>query len=184
MYLFFAVMLLCLLVLSPYIIIAVKRARVLRRLSAAAKKSGFRVRRLHRFVCLSFNRAPRYDLLFESRERAFAVKLWSATNARGTLVINADGRAYERASLPPELDTEAERERIYTTRARRVPVTRSNFRIRQGKEIEYILLYAPQNKSAVLSNGKGHRALHNGERVFGKLLCTPKYFEEILLNIT
>ncbi len=171
---------LCLLLLSPYIMLVYKRMKALRRLTRFANKNGFRVRRLHRLVCLARNRAPRYDLLFENNERAFAVKLWSAVNAGGTLVINADGSACERTVLPPELDTQRQRERIHTTKRKPVPRTRVNFRIKQDKPLECIMLCEPPNKAMVLRRSGRTERLEIGERVFGKILCTPQSFAQML----
>ncbi len=177
-----AVLLLAALVLSPCIITACKRKKMLARLTLTARKNGFRVRRLHRLVYFARNRAPIYDMLFENRERAFAVKLWSASNARATLIIDKNGSVCERALLPPELDTHLSGERVHTTKYKQIPITRRNFTLKQDKPTEYIMLYYPQNKAVILQNGEQKKYLRSSDRIFDKILCTPKYFAELLIN--
>ncbi len=175
-----AVLLLAALVLSPRVISICKRKKMLARLTQTAEKNGFRVLKLHRFVYFARNRAQMYDVLFESRERAFAVKLWSAVNIRATLVVDERGGVRESAVLPPELDTHLAGERVHTAKYKRVPRTRCNFKLKENKPTEYIMLYYPQNKAAVLQKGGQKKYLKSGDRIFDKILCTPKYFAEML----
>ncbi len=175
-----AVLLSAVLVLSPRIISVCKRKRMLARLTQTAERNGFRVRRLHSFVYFARNRAQVYDVLFESRERAFAVKLWSATNIRAVLVVDERGGVCERAVLPPELDTHRAHERVHIAKYKPIPRTRCNFKLRENKPTEYIMLYYPQNKAVVLQKGGQKKYLRSGDRIFDKILCTPKYFANML----
>ncbi len=178
----FLIFALCLILLSPYIVSVCKRRRMLSHLTSVAKDSGFRVHRLHRLVSLSRNRAPYYDLLLESKERAYAVKLWSATNMHASLIIGEDGTFCERAMLPPTLDTDSAQSRAHTTKRRSVPRTRKNFKIKEGKPLECFMLCYPQNKAVLIEGRGGRRTLQSGERIFDKILCTPKYLLELISN--
>ena len=167
-------------VASPYIVTVYKRHRILKKLSALARKSGFRVRKLHRFVCFSFNRAPKYDLLFEDKNKAYAVKLWSAVRSEATLYIRADGTVTERREIPAVMDNDKIREDSVSTRPHRVPITKNNFKVRKGKSVEGVLLYYPPNKQMVLCAQNARRQLGSGDSVMGKVVCSPARFAKML----
>ena len=100
MELFLTVLMLSALVCVPYLLVAYKRARMIKRLRYVAAKTGFRVRSLHRMPFLSLNRARSYDLIFENRNHAYAVKLWASAKKNTTLYVNSRGRIYERSTVP------------------------------------------------------------------------------------
>lgn len=167
-------------VASPYIVTVYKRHRILKKLSALARKSGFRVRKLHRFVCFSPNRAPKYDLLFEDKNKAYAVKLWSAVRSDSTLYIRADGTVTERREIPAVMDNDTAKDDSVSTKPRRVPVTRNNFKVRKGKSVETVLLYYPPNKQIILCASNERRQLGSGDSVMGKVICSPARFAKML----
>ncbi len=171
---------LLLIILSPYILIVSKRRKMLRELEAVARKNGFVLRRLHRLVCFSPNRAPRYDILFESRTRAFAVKLWSTARQGSTLYITPDGKTRESVNIPPELDTEKSAGRTLNGKKKTVAVTRDNFKVRKGKPTERVLLYYPQNKGIFFVARGIKKPLADGDRFFDKVLCSPEYFKKMI----
>lgn len=166
-------------VLSPYIAVVRKRKKMIKRLTYVARKNGFRVRQSRRFVCISPNRGRKYDLLFESRECAYAVKLWSAVRKNGTLCIR-NGKVSESVSLPQVLDTEQHTERRMGVAERAVPVTVNPFRIRHIKPVTNVLLYYPPNKEIIYFSKSGTKRIRTGDKLFGKLLCSPGKFEELL----
>ena len=176
------IILVALLVASPYLVIVLKRAKMLKRITAVARRSGFRVRKLHVFVCFARNRAPRYDLLVEARGVAYAVKLWSATKKESTLFVRGDGTVVERVKARAVLDTGAAAPSQVSTGARRVPVTQNNFKVRRGKPVVSIMLYYPTNEKVILSLGNTQKRLSSGDRVLDKILCTPSYFEKMLAD--
>ncbi len=171
-----------LLVASPYIVIVYKRRRMLKRLKYVAHASGFRVRHLHRAVCLSLNRTPKYDLLFENRDRAFAVKLWSATRRDSSLVILPDGRVAQVSKVPTELHTDEGKDRtVITGMARRLPRTKQNFNVKKDKPVDKFLLCYPPNKNIFVWQGGKRIKLSWGATLFGKVICLPSEFERMLL---
>lgn len=165
-------------VLSPYLIIARKRSRMLRRMSAIARRSGFRVRHLHRFVCFSKNTSRRYDLLFESKTHAYAVKLWSAQKKNATLIIK-DGKVCEAVDVCDAITPDKPRRRV-CTRARRVPVTQNNFKLKRIKPITEIMLCYPPYKQITLLSKSGERTLVSGDKLFDKQICLPIDLENML----
>ena len=168
-------------VLSPYISVAVKRKKMIKRIVSVARASGFRVRALHRLVCFSFNRADGFDLLIENREQAFAVKLWSTARKNSVLVIRGDGSFYETQSVPEPFAPGEKPEHQLRGRAKSVPITKQNFKLKKGKPITAIMLYYPSNKEAVVDFGNGRIAqLEMGDRVFDKILCSPARLEKML----
>ncbi len=176
------VLLVALGVLSPYLLVAYKRRKMLRRLTYIARSSGFRVRKLHRFVCFSFNRAPRYDLLFENKTHAYAVKLWSAVRKSSTLYIRANGTVVESMEIPSVLDTDVSSERTVRGREKKVAVTKNNFKVRKGKPVVGIMLYYPPNKQMILSLGSTQRVVGSGDRIFDKIVCNAGRFEQMLAD--
>ena len=174
------VLMLSALVCVPYALVAYKRARMINRLRYVARKTGFRVRRLHRFPFLSLNRAKSYDLLFENKNHAYAVKLWASVKKNTTLYVNSRGRIYERTSVPCPF--EPSKRAPYELRGgiKRVPVTANNFRTRRGKMVVGILLFYPPYKGIVMFDGKERRTVEYGEMLFEKIICNPGKFEEIL----
>lgn len=176
-----SVALVVLLVISPYVVTVWKRYKMLRRLTAVAAKNGFRIRRLRKLVCFSLNRAKKYDILFENKSCAYAVKLWSATKKDSTLVIKANGSIFlsSMSASPLYVDGTA-KERRKNSRITSVPVTQNNFRVRKGKPVVNVLLYYPPYKEVVLDLGKSKRRVESGDRLFDKVFCVPAYFEKIL----
>lgn len=166
-------------VLSPYLIIARKRSRMLRRLSAVARKAGFRVRRLHRFVCFSPNTGRGYDLLFETNTHAYAVKLWSAHKKNAILTVK-NGKVCETVQIGDAICPEEKPARRISTRERRVPVTRNNFRVRRGKPVVGIMLLYPPYKEIVAQVASGVRTINVGDKLFDKQICLPINLEQLL----
>lgn len=166
-------------VLSPYLIIARKRSRMLRRLSAIARRSGFRVRRLHRFVCFSQNTGRGYDLLFETNTHAYAVKLWSAHKKNAELLVR-DGRVCEAVEVSDALDPKSKKPRRVSTAQRRVPVTRNNFKVKKGKPVVGIMLCYPPYKAITVGTRSGERSLAVGDKLFDKQICLPITLEQLL----
>ena len=173
---FFAlVALVALLALFPYILIAYKRKRMLSRVVRIATRSGFRVRKLHKFVCFSPNRGKKYDLLFECKTHAYAVKLWSATKKGSTLTIK-NGMISESVRVPGEM-LSAEQTKKLATRYKGVPVTRNNYKVRRGKPVLGVLLCYPPNKEIVIVGKTGSKRLSVGDKLFDKTIYFPGNFE-------
>lgn len=167
-------------VLSPYISVVRKRKKMIKRLTYIARKNGFRVRWSRRFVYLSANLGRKYDLLFECKECAYAVKLWSAVRKNSTLCIR-DGRVSESVSLPQVLDAEQCSERRIGMRERAVPITVNPFKLRHIKPVTNVLLYYPPNKNILYFSKNEIKHVCTGDKIFGKLLCSPGRFEEMLI---
>ena len=180
MILFVSALFLAVLVMIPYLVVARKRAKMIKRLRYVARKSGFRVRRLHRFPYLAHNRAGRYDLLFENKNHAYAVKLWSSVKKNTALYVNSRGRIYERTSVPCPFEPSKRHPYELRGRIARVPVTANNFRVRRGKLVVGILLFYPPYREIVMFDGKDRRTIESGEMLFEKIVCTPGRFEEIM----
>ena len=65
-------------VLTPYAMMLLARHKAVKRIRSVALGSGFKVKALHRGVFFARNRSSKYDLLFASRHKVYAVKLWSS----------------------------------------------------------------------------------------------------------
>ena len=173
---FFAlVALVALLALFPYLLIAYKRKRMLSRVVRIATRSGFRVRKLHKFVCFSPNRGKKYDLLFECKNYAYAVKLWSATKKGSTLTIQ-NGMVSQIVSVPSEM-LSSEQTRSLATKYKSVPVTRNNYKVRRGKPVLGVLLCYPPNKEIIAIGKAGRKKLSAGDKLFDKTIYFPGNFE-------
>ncbi|MBE6536127.1 MAG: hypothetical protein E7677_05865 [Ruminococcaceae bacterium] len=181
MILFFVFLLLALLVSVPYITVLYKRARMLRRLVKVARREGFRVRRLHRVPYLCLNRASKYDLLFEAENHAYAVKLWSAVK-RNTVLTVKGGSVMESVTVSNPFEPTTRKPYVLDGFWHRVPITKSNFKLRRGKLPVGILLCYPAYNDIVRVSVTGKRKVEWGEQLFEKILCNPRSFEEILIK--
>lgn len=174
------VLILAVVVASPYICVVVKRRRMLGRLIEVATRAGYSIRPLHKFVCFSLNTSDRYDILIQNSTHAYPVKLWSTAKRNSTLVISADGRVYETTGVSDPLKTDTSRDHTVNGRERRVKPTRQNYTIKGSKTVTPILLYYPCNKRAVADLGIKQRKIEFGDRIFGKTLCSPPMLEKML----
>lgn len=173
--------LLILFVCTPYINVVLKRRRMLKRITAVARSSGFRVRYLHRFVCFSPNRLGAFDVLFENRSRAIAVKLWSAVKKDGALVIRENGTFYRTRTVPEPFEPDKKRRRELRSGVRRVAVTRKNFKLKKDKPLTKVLLYYPPDREIAVQFADGRIGIPEvGDRVFDKQLCSPSRLEAML----
>lgn len=177
---FILVILLVLGLSSPYISVIVKRKKMLVRLVTVAKENGYRVRALHRFVCLSPNGGRKYDLLIQNKTHAYPVKLWSTAKRGSTLVIKRNGRYYEAYGVSDPMKTDKSQTRTVKGIERTARPTQENFKVREGKTVTPILLFYPCNKSAFADLGDSRRKIELGERIFKKKLCTPTVLYKIL----
>lgn len=182
MILFFVFLLLALLVSVPYIAVLYKRARMLRRLVRVARREGFRVRRLHRVPYLCLNRAKKYDLLFEAPNHAYAVKLWSAVKRNTVLTVKGGGTVMESVAVSNPFEPTTRKPYVLDGFWHRVPVTKNNFKLRRGKLPVGILLCYPTYSKIVSVGASGKRDVEWGEKLFEKILCNPRSFEEILIK--
>ena len=177
-------------VLSPLIVLTVlcfpqmflffKRSKMLRHLYKTAELCGYRVRHLRKRVSLAKNADDRYDLLIENSERAYAIKLWSAKKTADTLIINKNGTYCESSVVPAGLTAGEDNQYIITGKAKRVPVTRCNFKVKKDKPLKLIMLYYPENDSVYIDLGNKRIPLAEGQTVFGKTVLTPTTFERLL----
>ena len=175
-------LLVALILMLPHISIVYKRGRMIKYITHAASESGFSVTHLHRLVCLSPNRADRYDLLVHNSERAYAIKLWSATKKQSTVVISRDGTVCECRRIPEPLSPDSER--IYSIKGKKlsVPITKCNFKVKKGITVDHILMYYPRNKDTFLDFGTHKKRLGDGDRIFGKTVCSPTRFYKLLTS--
>lgn len=166
-------------VASPYILVAVKRRKMLRRLCTAARRCGFRVRSRRRFAHLAPNRGREYDLLFECKTHAYAVKLWSAVRKNTSLVIRG-GYAAEVGKISAPLETGRNAEGGFFGVGKRVPVTKNKFRMKRAKTVKNILLIYPPYREMTVVNSSVRKKLAFGDEIFGKTLLLPGDFEKLL----
>lgn len=173
------VLLVALGVLSPYISVILKRRKMLRRICFVARQSGFRVRRLHRFVCFSFNRGKGYDLLFECKTYAYAVKLWSAVR-KNTILTVRGGRISETGESAVPLDTGKTTPVSIRGKEKKVPVTRNNFKVRNGKQVTNVLICYPSYRQVITVGTSGQKTVASKDVLFDKLFVFPGVFEKML----
>lgn len=175
------VLLTALVVLSPYIVILRKRYKMLKRLTAISEKYGFRVRCLHKLVLLSLNTGKKYDILFENRKCAYAVKLWSAAKKEAQLIANPDGRFFLTSTAVTPLNVDGNKaERSVRSRIYTLSPTQNNVKVKKGKPVISILLYYPQYKGVFLTVDKRRIRITDGSKLFDKIVCSPAYFERIM----
>ena len=182
MILFLVFLILSLLVAVPYIAVLNKRARMLRRLVRVARREGFRVRRLHRFPYLCLNRARKYDLLFEAPNHAYAVKLWSAVKSNTVLNVRGGGTIMESVTVTNPFEPITRKPYVLNGFWHRVPVTKNNFKLRRGKLPVGILLCYPSYNKIVSVGASGKTEIEWGDKLFEKIVCNPRSFEEILIK--
>lgn len=159
----------------PFAAIITQRQNMLKHLYKTADLCGYSVRPLHKHVSFSRNLSDRYDLLIENDEEAYVIKLWSAKKSDSTLVINKNGTVYESSVVPGGLSSNEHY--VVTGKAKPVPVTRENFRVKKVKRLEKVLLYYPENARVEIDLGNKRVPLIEGQKVFGKTVLTPKTFE-------
>ncbi len=172
--------LVALILMFPHASVVYRRRRMIKYITHTAEKQGFCVTPLHRLVCLSPNRGARYDILVQNRERAYAIKLWSFSKKQSTVVISKDGTVCEYRRVPEPLSPNTERNYSIRGKKRNVPVTEQNFKIKKDKPVEFIMMYYPRNKDTFLDFGTHKKRLENGDRVFGKTVCSPTGFCKLL----
>ena len=169
--------------LYPYVSVILSRKKAIKHLCGVVRRGGGRVRRLHRFVSLSHNRAPRYDLLVAKGDTLYAVKLWSAKRRGVDLLISSDGTvAEQREDRDPLSPKGKARERILRSAFYTVPKTRENFTVPEGKRVVHILLVYPSYRSVMGYRHMQWVELQSGDRVFDKILYSPSAFEKHLLE--
>ena len=172
--------LIALILMFPHAFVVYRRRRMIKYITHTAEKQGFSVTPLHKFAALSSNFGSRYDILVQNGERAYAIKLWSFSEKQSTVVISKDGTMCEYRRVPQPLSPEAERSYGIKGKKHGVPVTKQNFKIKRDKPLELIMMYYPRNKNTFLDFGTHKKRLENGDRIFGKTVCSPTSFCKLL----
>ncbi len=164
----------------PYISVVLKRRKMLIRLRGVCAENGYRIKKLHKLVCLSPNRGKGYDLLIQNRTHAYPVKLWSTAKRSSTLVIKRNGCVYETYGVSDPLMTDKSKRHTVKSRERAVRATEENFKVKATKTVVPVMLYYPCNRQAVADLGESRRKIEFGDRIFKKLLCNPTMLENML----
>ena len=181
MWIFLLIAVIAVILLYPYVSVAVCRYRAISNLRSKLRKVGGRMRVLRRFAFASANRSVKYDLLVEKDNVFYAIKFWSCTHRNITLRIKGDGRVCEeRSSSAPMTPKGSRKERVISYRARYVPKTEYNFKNSSGKKIINVVLVYPSYKSIILDKGGEEHVLHSGDMFFDKVILTPLAFARIL----
>ena len=164
----------------PFIVFISKRSKMLKRICFVAKSNGYKVRYLHRFVAAARNCSNKYDILIENKSEAFAIKLWSARSTKGTLVINEGGKCYELNYVADPFGEQSGKRAVKATRTFSVPLTLQNFKLPSDKQITYILLCYTMYRQIVIVDKDKRAAVEVGDRIFGKIFCSPAKLERLL----
>lgn len=185
MWIFLLIAAIAVILLYPYILVAVCRYRAISSLRSKLRRVGGRMRVLRRFAFASANRSKKYDLLVEKDSVLYAVKFWSCTRKNTVLRIYSDGRVCEeRMTSAPITPKGPRKERAIRYRPKYVPKTEYDFKNSNGKKIINVLLVYPSYKSIILDREGGERALHSGDTFFDKVILTPLAFGKILSQKT
>ncbi len=181
MWIFLLIAVITVILLYPYISVAICRYKAISNLRSKLRRVGGRMRVLRRFAFASANRSAKYDLLVEKDNVFYAIKFWSCTHRNTILRISADGRVCEeRTASAPITPTGPIKERAIRYRAKYVPKTEYNFKNSSGKKIINVILVYPSYKSIILDRGEEERELHSGDLFFDKVILTPLAFGRIL----
>ncbi len=165
--------------LIPHFMMIFKRKKMIKRLASVASEVGFELHALRPLVSLSGNRAHCYDLLILSRDRAFAIKLWSSFWHDRELLVLPDGRYTERRHIPAAM-YHGERHYVLRGAIHRVRVTKENFKVRPAVSVTRVLLYHPPYKAAhIIADGRAVD-ITVGTRLWGKTVHTPESLAELL----
>ena len=154
---------------------------MLKTLVKDCEDAGYSVRYLRRFPFMCANRSDKYELLIQNENAAFAVKLWSAVKVHNTLVVKKNGTVREGMLLCDPINPERSRKRLVGGTEKTVPVTRRNFRVKKDKIVHTVLLYYPRNERAFVEADGRRIDLCDGQRLFGKILCSPESLVEMLI---
>ncbi len=168
--------------LMPHAVMIVKRRITLKRLADVANGAGFEVHSLRRVAYFSSNRSEGYDLLFLSKERAFAVKLWSAFSPDRLLFVAEDGSYREGRRIPEVMSENKVEKKHYVLHGsvNPAPITKRNFKVRPAVTVDCVLLYFPPYRSARMRvNGK-IEDIRDGARLWGKTVYSPDGFADLL----
>ena len=172
-----------LVLLYPYVSVILSRKKAIKHLRGVVRRAGGRMRRLHRFVSLTRNLSPRYDLLIAKGDMLYAVKLWSAKRRGVDLLISSDGTvAEQREDRDPLTPKRKVQERVLRSAFYTVPKTRENFTVATGKRVVHILLVYPSYRKVMGYRHMQWVELQSGDRVFDKVLYSPSAFEKHLLD--
>lgn len=177
-----AVLLIAAVLLFPYVSTVWHRRKMLSRLEAIAKRSGFRLRRLHRMTVFSRNSGERCDFLVENRQYVFAVKLRSAVRRNVTLRIASGGLATEEITGRVPLWTDRKR-RTHTTRRKAGSVQLPALPLKYAgkRAIVPVLLVYPSYREVLAEQAGEWVSLHSGDVIGEQTLYSPSAFEKRIL---
>ena len=185
MWIFLLIALIAVILLYPYISVAVCRYRAISNLRSKLRRVGGRMRVLRGFAFASSNRSAKYDILVEKDNVFYAVKFWSCAHRNNSLRIFSDGRVCEeRMASAPITPRGPLKERAVRYRAKYVPKTEYNFKNLNGKKIINVILVYPSYKNIILDREGEERLLRSGDLFFDKIILTPLAFGKILSQKT
>ena len=185
MWIFLIVVLIAVILLYPYVSVAVFRYKAIVSLRLKLRRVGGRMRVLRRFAFASSNRSSKYDLLVEKDNVFYAVKFWSCVHRNNSLRICSDGRVCEeRLSSPPLTPKGPVKQRAVRYRAKYVPKTQYRFKNPSGKKIINVALVYPSYKNIILDRDGEEAILKSGDQFFDKVILTPLAFGKILSKKT
>ena len=178
----FLIFLVVAIVISPYAILLVRRAKTLKEIKILSAKCGFKVKNAHKFVFFANNRGATYDVIFAGKQRVYAVKLWSSLHADSTLVICPDNSYYVARGVSEPFEQKDRGEYNLHNRRLKVPDTKLTVKLRASREIVPILLMYPPCKKVMQRRGKDIFIYEQGDRIFGKRMYFPDGFKELILK--
>ena len=169
-------------VLTPYAMMLVARHKAIKRIKSVALGSGFKVKSLHKCVFFARNRSSKYDLLFASRHKVYAVKLWSSVYPESSMVVCSPDSFYVGRRTAELFEQEGRGSYNFRQPTKRVPKVRLGVKVRGNRELVSILLMCPGYKSISRRSGKSILVYEQGDIIFDKKLYYPQGFEALLLE--
>ena len=178
----FLILILAIILLSPYAILTVRRYKVIKEIKTLALRCGFKVKEIHKLVFLARNRGDKYDLIFAGKQRVYAVKLWSALHTDSTLVVCPDNAYYVARGVGEPFEQKGRGEYNLRDLRKKVPDTQLTVKLRANREIVPILLFYPCYKKVMQRRGKDILIYEQGDRIFGKRMYFPDGFKQLILE--
>ena len=169
-------------VLTPYAMMLLARHKAVKRIRSVALGSGFKVKALHRGVFFARNRSSKYDLLFASRHKVYAVKLWSSVYPESSMVVCSPDSFYVGRKAAELFEQEGRGSYNFRQPTKRVPKTSLGVKLKGNRELACILLMCPGYKNVARRSGKSILVYEQGDVLFDKKLYYPQGFEALLLE--
>ena len=174
------VLLIAAIALTPYVIMLIKRHKMLKRIKIVAAKSGFKMKSLNKLVFFAWNTSKKYDFIFVGEKSAYAVKLWSSLYSDSTLVLGRGDSFYISRRVSEPFLQKNKGDYNFREPRRQAPETKLELRLKRDVNITPVVLIYPKYKTIIKKKGNDILVYEQGDIVFGKRIYYPEGFERLL----